>query len=57
MRRARPGFREGLDATDFRDRGDFQDRQVQWDLQEKTETKVTLDLQERKASRVQEEKL
>jgi hypothetical protein len=41
---------------DCRDSGDSQDRQAQWDLQERMETKATLDLRERKASRVQEEK-
>jgi hypothetical protein len=54
--RARPDFREGQDVTDCRDNGDFQGRQVQWDLQERMETKVTLDLREKKASRVQGEK-
>jgi hypothetical protein len=54
--RARLGYREGQDATDCQGRGDCQGRQGQWDLQEKTATKAILDLQERKASRVHEEK-
>jgi hypothetical protein len=54
--RVRPDFREGQGVTDCRDSGDSQDRQVQWDLQERMETKATLDLQERKASRVRGEK-
>lgn len=55
-RGVRLDFREGQGVMDCRDSGDSQDHQVQWDLQERMETKVTLDLRERKASRVQGEK-
>jgi len=51
--RARPGFREELGETDYRDKGDSQDRQVQWDLQERTATRAILDHQEKRVLRVQ----
>ena len=50
--RARPGFREEQGETDYRDKGDSQDRLVQWDLQERTETKAILDHQEKRVLRV-----
>jgi hypothetical protein len=56
MCRVRPDFREGQGVMDCQDSGDSRDHQVQWDLQERMETKATLDLRERKASRVQGEK-
>jgi hypothetical protein len=56
MCRVRLDFREGQGVMDCQGSGDSQDRQVQWDLQERMETKATLDLRERKASRVQGEK-
>jgi hypothetical protein len=51
-RRARPGFREEQGETDYRDKGDSQDRLVHWDLQERTETKAILDHQEKRVLRV-----
>lgn len=51
--RARPGFREEQGETDYRDKGDSQDRLVQWDLQERTETKAILDHREKRVLRVQ----
>jgi hypothetical protein len=51
--RARPDFREELGETDYQDKGDSQDRLVQWDLQERMETKATLDHREKRVLRVQ----
>jgi hypothetical protein len=51
--RVRPGFREEQGETDYRDKGDSKDRPVQWDLQERMETKAILDHREKRVLRVQ----